>query len=211
MVGITPSLLRAGAENFFGFHTDILLATLLVLLLFLFPLSFAYAVVKHRVLDIPVLLKRSARYLLVQRGFTFLLSLMSIGLILLFAFSLPSYLQASVQIAPSFAIVLGSVFGTILLWGGTSVHRRVSGTIDRAFFRSAYDARVILENLAEESAAAMDRRELAELLEQHLTQALHPNSLVIYLRFANGSLEAVSGTVPKEIQALSPQLPFLTS
>ena len=210
VVGITPSLLRAGAENFFGFHTDILLATLLVLLLFLFPLSFAYAVVKHRVLDIPVLLKRSARYLLVQRGFTFLLSLMSIGLILLFAFSLPSYLQASVQIAPSFAIVLGSVFGTILLWGGTSVHRRVSGTIDRAFFRSAYDARVILENLAEESAAAMDRRELAELLEQHLTQALHPNSLVIYLRFANGSLEAVSGTVPKEIQALSPQLPFLT-
>ncbi len=210
VVGITPSLLRAGAENFFGFQTDILLATLLVLLLFLFPLSFAYAVVKHRVLDIPVLLKRSARYLLVQRGFTFLLSLMSIGLILLFAFSLPSYLQASVQIAPSFAIVLGSVFGTILLWGGTSVHRRVSGTIDRAFFRSAYDARVILENLAEESAAAMDRRELAELLEQHLTQALHPNSLVIYLRFANGSLEAVSGTVPKELQALSPQLPFLT-
>jgi serine phosphatase RsbU (regulator of sigma subunit) len=85
----------------------------------------------------------------------------------------------------------------------------VSGTIDRAFFRSAYDARIILENLAEKSATAMDRRELAELLEQHLMQALHPNSLVIYLRFANGSLEAVSGSLPKEIQALSPQLPFL--
>ncbi|MGA9406505.1 MAG: SpoIIE family protein phosphatase [Bacteroidota bacterium] len=210
VVGITPSLLRAGAENFFGFHTPTLLLTLLVLLLFLFPLSFAYAVVKHRVLEIPVLLKRSARYLLVQRGFTFLLSLVSIGLILLFALSLSSYLQSSTQIAPTSAIVLGSIFGTVLLWGGTSVHRRVSGKIDRAFFRSAYDARVILENLAEKSATAMNRRELADLLEQNLTQALHSNSLVIYLRMNDSSLEAMSGKVPKEIQTISPQLPFLT-
>ena len=209
VVGIIPSLLRAGAENFFGFRTDNFLATFLVLLLFLFPLSFAYAVVKHRVLEIPVLLKRSARYLLVQRGFTFLLSLMSIGLILLFALSLSSYLRPSVQIAPPFAIVLGSVFGTVLLWGGTSIHKRVSGRIDRAFFRSAYDARIILENLAEKSATAMDRHELARLLESHLMQALHPNSLVIYLRFANGSLEAVAGTVPQKIQTLSPTLPVL--
>jgi len=208
--GIIPSLLRAGAENFFGFNTDIFLATLLVLLLFLFPLSFAYAVVKHRVLEIPVLLKRSARYLMVQRGFTFLLSIVSIGFILLFALSLSSYLQSSTQLGPASAIVLGSVFGTVLLWGGTSVHRRVSGRIDRAFFRSAYDSRIILENLAEQSASAMNRRELAELLEQHLTQALHAESLVIYLRTAGGSLEAVSGNVPKEIRSLLTELPFLT-
>jgi serine phosphatase RsbU (regulator of sigma subunit) len=210
VVGITPSLLRAGAENFFGFHTPTLLQTLLVFLLFLFPLSFAYAVIKHRVLEIPVLLKRSARYLLVQRGFTFLLSLMSIGLILLFALSLSSYLQSSIQIASPFAIVLGSVFGTVLLWGGTSIHKRVSGRIDRAFFRSAYDARVILENLAEKSATAMDRRELADLLEQYLTQALHSKALVIYLRMNNDSLEAVSGQVPEDIQSIPLQPPFLT-
>jgi serine phosphatase RsbU (regulator of sigma subunit) len=210
VVGIIPSLLRAGAENFFGFQTDIFLATVLVLLLFLFPLSFAYAVVKHRVLEIPVLLKRSARYLLVQRGFTFLLSIISIGLILLFALSLSSYLQSSIQIASPFAIVLGSVFGTVLLWGGTSIHKRVSGRIDRAFFRSAYDARVIMENLAEKSATAMDRQELADLLEQYLTQALHSNALVIYLRMNNNSLVAVSGQVPKDIQTISLQLPFLT-
>lgn len=44
---------------------------------------------------------------------------------------------------------MGAVLGTALLWGGSQVHRRVSGKIDRAFFRSSYDARVILENLAE--------------------------------------------------------------
>src|SRR5262249_53397105 len=44
-----------------------------VISLSLMPLSFAYAVVKHRVLEIPVLLKRSARYVLVQRAYFVLL------------------------------------------------------------------------------------------------------------------------------------------
>jgi hypothetical protein len=43
----------------------------LVLVVFLYPLSFAYAVVKHRVLELPVLLRRSARYVLVQRALSF--------------------------------------------------------------------------------------------------------------------------------------------
>jgi hypothetical protein len=55
-------------------------AALAILLL---PLSFAYAVVKHRVLEIPVLLKRSARYFLVQRGFSILIILASVVVALL--------------------------------------------------------------------------------------------------------------------------------
>src|SRR6267143_5371271 len=56
-----------------------------VLAVLLLPLSFAYAIIKHRVLEIPLLLKRGARYLLVQRGFTVLLILASAALTLLFA------------------------------------------------------------------------------------------------------------------------------
>ena len=39
-----------------------------ILALFAIPLSLGYAVVKHRAMEIPVLLRRSARYLLVRRG-----------------------------------------------------------------------------------------------------------------------------------------------
>jgi len=163
---------------------------------FFSPSRFAYAVVKHRVLKIPVLLKRSARYLLVQRGFTFLLSLMSIGLILLFALSLSSYLQSSIQIASPFAIVLGSVFGTVLY--GRDIDSQARKRKNRSsIFRSAYDARVILENLAEKSATAMDRRELADLLDSISRKHSTPKLLVIYLRMNNDSLEAVSGQVPE--------------
>ena len=40
--------------------------------------------VKHRVMDIPVLLRRSARYLLVERGFAILILLISVGITLWF-------------------------------------------------------------------------------------------------------------------------------
>jgi hypothetical protein len=51
------------------------------------PLSFAYAVVRHRVLEIPVLLKRSARHLLAQRGLTILLLVLWLAAIRLFTFA----------------------------------------------------------------------------------------------------------------------------
>jgi sigma-B regulation protein RsbU (phosphoserine phosphatase) len=114
-IGITPSLVREALQQSLGLQPPGWLSTLLVVLLFLFPLSFAYAVIKHRVLEIPVLLRRSARYLLVQRGFTFLLSLLSIGLTLLFALSFARYFQPAIEAAQPAGIALGAMFGTVLL------------------------------------------------------------------------------------------------
>ncbi|MEE8200037.1 MAG: PDZ domain-containing protein, partial [Candidatus Acidoferrales bacterium] len=77
VVGFTPGLLLGAAavyteKNPHGdFPFWVWAPTVLVS--FLMPLSFAYAVVKYRVLGISLLLKRSARYLLVQRGFLVLL------------------------------------------------------------------------------------------------------------------------------------------
>ena len=68
LVGVTPAGVLGWCRSFTsGFSFRLNFAK--VILLFLFPLSFAYAVVKHRVMDIPVLLKRSARYFVVERGF----------------------------------------------------------------------------------------------------------------------------------------------
>ena len=208
-VGVVPNILQAIAREFTGFREPNWLTTLLVVSLFMFPLSFAYAVVKHRVLEIPVLLKRSARYLLVQRGFTFLLSLASIGVVLLFALSVSNYIESYAQMTQPFVVAIGTGFGVALLWGGTRIHRRVSGTIDKAFFRKVYDAKLILENLANQSAEATDRRELARLLEHSIMEALHPGFLAVYLRTSDDHLEVVAGTVPPGLENISPQIPFL--
>jgi len=179
-----------------------------VLALFLLPLSFAYAVVKHRVLEIPVLLKRSARYVLVLRGVLLLIVLESIVAALIFAVSVPRVLRFGSQLALPAGLFVGVGFGIVLAWTGAQTQRRVTRRIDRAFFRSAYDARQILEDVAERTREAASREELAALMEPHLRQALHPRSLAMYLETADGTLAAVRGdtrqvlTVPANLPAI---------
>ena len=80
-----------------------------------FPLSFGYAVVKHRVMEIPVLLKRSARYLLVQRGFVLLELLLGAGVTLTFVILFSRFSQAHSQTAIPVGLLLGVGFGILLV------------------------------------------------------------------------------------------------
>jgi sigma-B regulation protein RsbU (phosphoserine phosphatase) len=208
-VALVPPLARLVAENAWGFRAPQWLTTVNAAIILLFPLSFAYAVVKHRVLEIPVLLRRSARYLLVQRGFALSLSLVSIALTLAFVFSFAARLQPFVEVDGPSGIVLGAIFGTMVLWGGLRIHRQVSGRIDRAFFRSAYDARIILEDLAEHSRTARDRDELARLLERHLEKALEPAWLLVYLAGNDNRLVAVAGRPSHGLEQIATDDPML--
>lgn len=206
-IAFAPVLVIATSHFFVDYQDPGWLDVAVIIIMFLFPLSFAYAVVMHRVLEIPVLLKRSARYLFVQRGFTVILGL-CIGVTLL-SVSSTSYLRPLIEAARPVGIALGAVFGTMLLWGGAQLHKRVSVRIDRAFFRSAYDARLILEDLAEKTRTATDRCELAQLLEHHLKEALQPSSLVVYLQGSGDSLMAASDAAPKELGTIPAKLPIL--
>ncbi|TAM82608.1 MAG: PDZ domain-containing protein [Acidobacteria bacterium] len=210
LVGVLPISFLAALGDFFRVHPPLAVGVTMAMLLFLFPLSFAYAVVKHRVLEVPVLLRRGARYLLVLRGFTILLALASIGITLVFAFFLTPYLELLAAGGVPGGIALGAGFGTILLWTGMAVHKRVGEKIDRAFFRNSYDARMVLENLVEISRTATDREKLADLLQKHVEQALSPSSLVVYLETADNQLSAMRGEATPELSVLPPADPLLS-
>jgi phosphoserine phosphatase RsbU/P len=178
--------------------------------LFLIPLSFAYAVVKHRVLEIPVLLKRSARYLLVQRGFVFLTALVTIAAILLFIAFFTRFLRTRSEIALPAGLVAGIMFGVISAVVNLQVVPRVTKKIDRAFFRSAYDARQVLEDLARETRKAAGREQVASLLESEINQALHPTALAVYLEDSGGRLRLQrDGTQPEPEPLVSRDTPLL--
>jgi sigma-B regulation protein RsbU (phosphoserine phosphatase) len=202
LVGVAPATLVLAAVDFFSLRLSLWLAATTIVLLWLFPLSFAYAVVKHRVLEIPVLLRRSARYLLVQRGFRVLLVILSVGVTLAFALLFAGYLQHLTEAAVPGGIALGTMFGTLLLWSGTRVHKDVGKRIDRAFFRNAYDAHIILEDLLEKTRTVSDRNEMAALLENQLLRALQPSSLVVYLEGSDDQLLAVAGEVPPDARTI---------
>lgn len=153
-----------------------------VIMLMVLPVLFAYAVVRHRVLEFSVLVKRSARYVLVQRGFVVLSVLVSVGVTLAFAVYGARWLPQLTDAALPTGIAIGALFGLGMVLTAGAVARRITPRIDRAFFRSAYDAQQILEDLAQKAAAVSTREELATLLDQHVREALHPARFAAYLR-----------------------------
>jgi sigma-B regulation protein RsbU (phosphoserine phosphatase) len=200
LIGITPATLQKLATDFAGYQPPFWLDFFAVLLVSLFPVCFAYAVVKHRVLEIPVLLRLSARYLLVRRGFALLVLLMAsaVDVIVVLAFS------KLFQTDPRIAMSIGMGFGLVLAWVSAPGLRHATQSIDRAFFRGSYDARTILQDLAQKVRSINYREELASLLQQHLSLALHPSSLAIYLKSEHGSLqpEATDGAIAGELKEL---------
>jgi sigma-B regulation protein RsbU (phosphoserine phosphatase) len=158
------------------------------LLMMFVPVLFGYAVVKHRVLGFSVLVRRSARYVFVQRGFVLLALALSVAVTAVFVAAISRVLPRLTDAAVPAGISAGTIFGLALFLTGGALSTRVTRRIDRAFFRSAYDARQILEDLARQTALAQDRDELAALLDGQFRQALHPRRLDIYLRDQSGTL-----------------------
>jgi sigma-B regulation protein RsbU (phosphoserine phosphatase) len=203
VAGVVPIVLERMAVDFAGYRPSFWLDTVVVLVVFLYPLSFAYAVVKHRVLEIPVLLRRSARYVLVQRGFIVLMFVVATCTIILFT----QIFSRLVRADPKTGMALSAVFGVVLAGTAAPLLKRGTVRIDRAFFRSAYDSRIILHDLAEKTRTVADRSQLAMLLERHVSEALHPKTFACYFQSGNGRLEAISGALPAKLETLSTSAP----
>jgi sigma-B regulation protein RsbU (phosphoserine phosphatase) len=205
-IGLLPIILERVAADLLGYKPPAWLDDSLPLLVFLlYPLSFAYAVVKHRVLEIPALLRRSARYVLVQRGYNILLLVGALLAIFFFTRFFSGFFTGHSQ----FGMALSAFFGVALIWASGPVVKRGTRRIDRAFFRTSYDARLILQDLADKTRSVTDRQELAALLDHHLTQALHPQSLAFYFRADDVTLVAAGRPVPPELATLPANSPFL--
>ena len=104
-------------------------------------------------------------------------------------------------------MVLSAAFGVAMVWVSGPLVKRGTNRIDRAFFRSSYDARVILQDLAEKARTVTNRHELARLLELHIADALNPKSLACYLETGDGNLTAEPGTVAKKAGRIAFALP----
>jgi sigma-B regulation protein RsbU (phosphoserine phosphatase) len=210
VIGFSPVLLSAVIESLQGRTFNDLpfwIYSFVILALFLIPLSFAYAVVKHRVLEIPILLKRSARYLLVRRGFAVLVFVLALSANVLFTMLLTHVSS----VGPKLATSAGVGFGILLAWISAPALRRGTQQIDRAFFRGAYDARMILQDLAEKARTVTARRELASLLALHLEDALRPARVLVYLDAGSGTMEIEAGQTPVELPGIDAKDPRLAT
>ena len=167
--------------------TSRLLELALLLMLSIFPLTVAWAVVRHRMFDVRVIVRRGLRYALARRV---LLSVLAIPLVV-FVYALADSSVAELSSARSLAMVPLAA----LLVGAALYRDRILNRLDRSFFREAYDARQVLLGLADRMRLARDSEVLGHDLERSATEALHPT-------FAKLHGAAGTGAFPPHVTTL---------
>ncbi|MBO0798836.1 MAG: SpoIIE family protein phosphatase, partial [Blastocatellia bacterium] len=150
-----------------------------IISLLLVPLSFAYAIVRHRVIPVSLIIRRSVRYMLVSRG-SILLEGLIVALVVIFSLSfLFKYLRPSILAVGMISAAIG-----IIAWQiERCLHERyLAPIIDRKFFRQAYNAQHILGELSESLRSTTEIPQLLELVAGKVQSALQTESVSIFLR-----------------------------
>jgi sigma-B regulation protein RsbU (phosphoserine phosphatase) len=145
-----------------------------------FPGAFAYAIVRHRVIPVHLIIRRGVRYVFVSQG-SVVLEAVTVGVALtLFLNYIFTYLR------PSSGLVIGVASGVfaVVIWNLTRAvhHRIIAPAIDRRFFRRAYNAQQILADLGQSLRLVTDVRELTQRVAARVQDALQPENVSVFLR-----------------------------
>jgi len=141
------------------------------------PLSLAYAILRHRVLDISLIVRQGLQYLLAREAV--------IALVPAFGAVLAADLvlnrdQPLAEILRS----RGWLYAVVVALGGLaySKRRKWLDAIDRRFFRERYNAQQVLREVLEQVRTARDFERVAPLVAERLQAAFHPEFVAIMVR-----------------------------
>jgi eukaryotic-like serine/threonine-protein kinase len=190
-VGMVPILVVApllifgyAAGNREQFTTIVRIVNTLTVII---PLCIGYAVIKHRVLGIRVVIRAGLQYLFARNVLRFALALplIVIGWTIV---SNPNATLAELATGPGggFNLALLAVAGIGLRYR-TSLLRQ----IDRRFFREAYDRDRIFLTLSDAVARAADTTEISRLLSSQIQAALHPSAIFAVARDEGNELSVL--------------------
>ena len=147
----------------------------------LVPFSFAYAITRHRLFDITLILRRGLQHALARR---FLLSLVpAVTLLLLLDFYThpdPSWLQLGGADAWGALVLL-----TLGVWA----YRRRDAwldALDRRYFKERYNAQKLLRELAEDLQHGTHLEDVLPAAARRIEAALHPQHVAVLLRSPDG-------------------------
>jgi sigma-B regulation protein RsbU (phosphoserine phosphatase) len=124
-------------------------------------------------------IRRSVRYLLVSRGFIIVETLAVLAAL---SFVLTGSRLVHIDRFGDRADILAAIAVTVLVIALLrAVNRRAMVSIDRRFFREAYNVQVILTELSEAVRTYPKLEQLIEVVATKITDALHPENVVIFL------------------------------
>ncbi|MGE5199291.1 MAG: PP2C family protein-serine/threonine phosphatase [Rhodospirillaceae bacterium] len=175
MLGMVVYVLASGSTTFAVWMAPIVVATLPI-----FPLSFMYVVVRHRVLGVSLAVRRGLQYALMSKGV-----LVAEGLAVFLALYLgigPLIVRAFPEAGAGGVATTNAVAAAGAVLGLSQVNRRMKVALDRRFFREPYNARQVMADLGaalEDAAADADR--VASALAVNVAGALHAAYAEVHL------------------------------
>jgi serine phosphatase RsbU (regulator of sigma subunit) len=174
-------IIGGGMLGFNKTHPKIfdLLGYVIVITLPLIPISFAYAIIRHQVIPISLIIRRGVRYVLVSRG-----SILIEGIVATLAVTaVLTYLFSRFK-PPGIVIGLVSAAVAIAVWR-IEVHlheKYLAPIIDRKFFRQSYDSHQIIADLADSLRSTTNLSQLTGQVATKIQSALQAESVAVLLR-----------------------------
>lgn len=164
--------------------------TLLALVFLAMPASFAYAILRHRLFDLRLIVRQGLRYALARRSVDALVPVLG-GLLIADVIVHRDQPLASLIATRGWWYLL--IAGALLLV--RSRREQWLTRVDRRFFRERYDAHRLLTSIAEQVGRASSLDVIAPSIVQQIDEALHP-TFVSVLRHLPASASFTSGSAP---------------
>lgn len=197
VIGTVFADMRPALERFFYSPTTDLVSSVGALI---FPLSFAYAILRQRLFDVRVIVRRGLQYAL-ARNFLRAIPIVAAGLLLLdliFHGSQPLFgvLRARGAVYLAIAALAGLAYAQRQTW--------LSG-LDRRFFRDKYDAHALFREIVEEIRHAATVEQVSPSVVTRVAEALHAAFCAMLVRKPGEPLYRVVASAP--VGALATDLP----
>ncbi len=150
-------------------------------------LLLAYAILRYRLLDIAVVVRKGLLYFIptaiVGAGYFLLISL---AMRLFHASAEPQILLVSFLVAVMTAVV------------AQPLRDRAQLGIDKLFFREKYDSSLMLQRLSHTAASVLDFDKLMDMLLRESTTTMHIKGAAILLRGENGEFHLMAQRGPEQ-------------
>jgi len=166
----------------------------------IFPMSFAYAILKQRLFDVRVIIRQGVQYALARRALL-AIPLVAIGLLV------GTVVAQGKQ--PLFSVLkthAGSYVAIAALAALASTQRQKwLSALDRRFFRDKYDARQLFREIVEDIRRAENLEEVAPQVVGRVAEALHTQGCGLLVRKPGESVYRIVAAAPAG--SLSTDLP----
>ena len=181
--------------------------TVLSLVFLAVPASFAYAILRHRLFDVSLIVRQGLRYALARRFVDALIFLIAAVLLADLFINRTQPLVVMLQSRWWWFTTLGAI-----LLVARSRREQWLRSVDRRFFRERYDAQRLLRSIADQVTRAFDFDAIAPSVVQQIDEALHPEFVTVLRHVPEESVfsaiptgtatEGASGPLPSSLAVI---------